>query len=252
MQAKGQKSIKITAGHVTELKGMLERLAIKDNNDVFATTEEAKVTNGDVYIVASSDGKWLTDSVLRYVTQHLQSRFDPKGEHILLMSPSECQWISSVGQQNDIEITNLDRSGYRGRRYLFLVVNDAELGALGGSHWSLLVIDNETGRASHFNSLPSFKPQEDAAKRALAGIGRILERRYILREEHQTPHQTKDNLAKTDSGACGPFVLFMMEHLLESIVESDGRLKPKLQHQAWLPSDTRLTFDSMFEQRERR
>lgn len=41
---------------------------------------------------------------------------------------------------------------------MFLVVNDAELGEVGGSHWSLFVMDTETGTASHSNSLYTLEP----------------------------------------------------------------------------------------------
>jgi len=78
------------------------------------------------------------------------------------------------------------------------------------SHWSLLVVDIEAGAARHYNSLPSFKPQANAAMRALVGVGCILNRNFAFREESRTPHQINDNLTKTDLGSCGPFVLFMM------------------------------------------
>lgn len=51
-----------------------------------------------------------------------------------MVGPSECQWISAVGQQQGSEITDRDRQALEGRKYLFVVVNDTELDELAGSH----------------------------------------------------------------------------------------------------------------------
>jgi len=52
----------------------------------------------------------------------------------VMVGPRDCQWISPVGQQQSSEITDRDRQAREGRKYLFMVVNDAELGDLGGIH----------------------------------------------------------------------------------------------------------------------
>lgn len=222
---KVQDPTNILAGYGSELQDMLEGLAIQDDDETFVTTNETTVIDADIYSVASSHGEWLTDAILRFVVQHYRSQFDPQASHISLVGPSECQWISSVGQQEGSEITDRDRQALEGRKYLFVVVNDAELGTLAGSHWSLLIMDTETGTASHYNSLPSFEPQANAARRAVTGVGRILKRKFAFREESQTPHQTNDNLTKTESGPCGPFVLFVTRYFLDKIFEPNGQLK---------------------------
>ncbi|KAF6237038.1 hypothetical protein HO173_004917 [Letharia columbiana] len=85
---KDQDSVNMLAGYVSELKGMLHGLGIEDNNDVSVTADEATVTNADIYTVASPNGKWLPDSILRFVTQHFHSQFDPKGDYISLICPA--------------------------------------------------------------------------------------------------------------------------------------------------------------------
>ena len=83
----------------------------------------------------------------------------------------------------------------------------------------------EAGTASHYSSFPSFKPQMNAAKRAVVGVGCNLKRKLAFRQKSQTPHQTDDNLTKTDWSSCGPFVLFMIRLFLEHIFESNGQLQ---------------------------
>ena len=85
--------------------------------------------------------------------QQCQPQIDSKGNHISLICPAECQSVSFVGRHQDLEITDRDRQDLEGRKYLFVVVNEVELDNLGGSHWSLLVMDVEAGIASHYNSL---------------------------------------------------------------------------------------------------
>ncbi len=106
-------------------------------------------------------------------------------------------------------------------------------------------MDTETATASHYSSLPSFEPQANAARRAVTGVGHILKRKFAFREESQTPHQTNDNLTKTDLGLCGPFVLFMMRYFLDKIFEPNGQLKSN--PQVCLPPGPKLTFNSISE-----
>ena len=116
---------------------MFEILATQDDDETFLTTHETTVTNADTYSVASAHGERVTDAILWFVTQNYQSQFHPQASHISLVGPGECQRISYVGQQQGFEITDRDRQDLEGRKYLFVVVNDAEPGELGGSHWSL-------------------------------------------------------------------------------------------------------------------
>lgn len=70
MHKKDQHLTNMLAGYVSELKDMLNGLAIESNSDVFVTADEATVINADAYTVASPNGEWLTDSTLHFVMQH--------------------------------------------------------------------------------------------------------------------------------------------------------------------------------------
>lgn len=136
--------------------------------------------------------------------QHHQPQLDPNGNHILSVCPAECQWISILGQQQHPVTTDCVRGGLGSRKYLFVVVNDAELGNSRGSQWSLLVMDIEAGIASRY---PPFQPQLNAARPAAVTLGCILRKKFAFCEESQTPHQNNGNPTKTASGSCGPSAL---------------------------------------------
>lgn len=106
-------------------------------------------------------------------------------------------------------------------------------------------MDIEADIASDYNSLPSFKPQVDAARRAVVEVGCILKRFYPFREESQTPHQTND---QKELGVVRAFRSLHERYLLEHIFESNGQLKSN--PQVRLLSGLRLTFDSMSERVE--
>jgi hypothetical protein len=228
-----------------EPKEILATLDIGNNSDVFANAYETTISNADVYVVASPGGKWFTDPVLEHATKHLQAKFDPKCDNILIPSPAECQWICSLGQQQEPLLTDIDRERYKQKKFLFITINDAELGELGGSHWSLLVVDTEKSMARHYNSLPGFEAQELAATKAVIGVEYLVQRRLEFVSETQTPHQNSDNLAKASSGPCGSFVFFMMKEILNMAFEPDGQLKTHVRLP--LPPESGMKFNSMHE-----
>ena len=86
MHKKDQHLTNILAGYVSELKDMLNGLAIESNNDVFVTADKATVINADACTVASLNGEWLPDSIFHFVVQHFQSQLDPKGDQKSLRS----------------------------------------------------------------------------------------------------------------------------------------------------------------------
>jgi len=70
---------------------MLNNKAIENNHDALVTARETTVSNAEVHFVALPDIKWLTEPVLRFMTQDFQSQFNPEGKGILMVCPTEFQ-----------------------------------------------------------------------------------------------------------------------------------------------------------------
>uniref|UniRef100_A0A0E0F1C4 Ubiquitin-like protease family profile domain-containing protein n=1 Tax=Oryza meridionalis TaxID=40149 RepID=A0A0E0F1C4_9ORYZ len=88
---------------------------------------------------------WLTDAVLGFVFAMLSSKF-PNQDDVLLVDP-----INSMAMSHDATAVAAMVHDIASRLLVLFAVNDNEdLDNVGGTHWSLLVLDNTSGSSSRF------------------------------------------------------------------------------------------------------
>ncbi|XP_026866472.2 sentrin-specific protease 8 [Electrophorus electricus] len=95
---------------------------------------------------------WLNDQVIGFAFEYFATeRFKSLGEMVCFISPEVTQFIKYASCQEELALF-LEPLRLASRHWVFLAVNDNSNQTAGGSHWSLLLYQRNTGHFSHYDS----------------------------------------------------------------------------------------------------
>lgn len=95
---------------------------------------------------------WLNDQVIGFAFEYFTLElFKSLGEAVCFISPEVTQFIKCVSCQEELSLF-LEPLRLESRRWVFLAVNDNSNKTAGGSHWSLLLYQRDSGHFSHYDS----------------------------------------------------------------------------------------------------
>ncbi|XP_072516344.1 sentrin-specific protease 8 [Salminus brasiliensis] len=158
---------------------------------------------------------WLNDQVIGFAFEYFATeRFKSLGDKVCFISPEVTQFIKCASCQEELALF-LEPLRLPSRRWVFLAVNDNSNQTAGGSHWSLLLYQRDTGRFSHYDSQSGGNSLH--ARRIAAKLETFLATKAPFVEE---PCPSQQN-----SYDCGMYVICNAEALCESVrVEGCTRL----------------------------
>eukprot|EP00741_Cyanophora_paradoxa_P004331 tig00000792_g4205.t1 len=145
---------------------------------VVASVGDAALHASDARLIGGS--AWWNDAVIAFVLEHFAQNVFGGQDQLLFVLPSTSMLMNFVDDPSELREL-LAPLRIPERELVFMPVNDnAHPDHVGGSHWSLLVVEPGRGLALHFDSM---KPHNCApAAMAVAAIGRLLGRRLEMRE----------------------------------------------------------------------
>ena len=134
-----------------------------------------------------------------------------------------------VGLHGDIDGNQFlhyseEKARFKDKQYIFLPVNDGignleQTSEVSGCHWSFVLIHRSSRQAHYVDSLFVDNPQwQYCAATIVAGVELLLDEEYDFVIEHNTPNQYYYNYSKGDAGPCGPFVYYMMNLYIGSVI----------------------------------
>uniref|UniRef100_A0A0D9XN30 WRKY domain-containing protein n=1 Tax=Leersia perrieri TaxID=77586 RepID=A0A0D9XN30_9ORYZ len=175
--------------------------------------EERVLSHGDV------GPHFLNDRIIAFYLAHLQSQFHGDGDDLLLLPPSIPYLLANLPDPASVA----EPLRLPSRRLVLLPVNDNPdvSHAEGGTHWTLLLLDNTNPvsgpRFVHHDSLP---PTNLPSARRLAAVLRpLLPNRTIPLVEGPTPRQT-------NGYDCGVFVLAVARAICHWWTTASHQLEP--------------------------
>lgn len=161
---------------------------------------------------------WLNDQVIGFTFEYFAvERFKSLGDAVCFISPEVTQFIKCASSQEELSIF-LEPLRLMSRRWVFLAVNDNSNQVAGGSHWSLLLYQRDSGYFSHYDSQSGGNATH--ASRIAAKLQAFLDAGTSMAfMEEPCPSQQ-------NSYDCGMYVICNAEALCESIRIGDHARLP--------------------------
>lgn len=151
---------------------------------------------------------WLNDQVIGFAFEYFTAeRFKSLGDSVCFISPEVTQFIKCASCQEELAIF-LEPLRLVLRRWVFLAVNDNSNQAAGGSHWSLLLYQRDSGYFSHYDSQSGGNATH--ARRITAKL------RAFLGTGTEVPFVEEPCPSQQNSYDCGMYVICNAEALCES------------------------------------
>ncbi|XP_036443172.1 sentrin-specific protease 8 [Colossoma macropomum] len=152
---------------------------------------------------------WLNDQVIGFAFEYFATeRFKSLGDKVCFISPEVTQFIKCASCQEELALF-LEPLRLSSRRWVFLAVNDNSNQTAGGSHWSLLLYQRDTGHFSHYDSQSGGNSLH--ARRIAAKLETFLGARA------QVPFVEEPCPSQQNSYDCGMYVICNAEALCESL-----------------------------------
>ncbi|KAL7866522.1 hypothetical protein AOLI_G00143360 [Acnodon oligacanthus] len=152
---------------------------------------------------------WLNDQVIGFTFEYFAAeRFKSLGDKVCFISPEVTQFIKCASCQEELALF-LEPLRLPSRRWVFLAVNDNSNQTAGGSHWSLLLYQRDTGHFSHYDSQSGGNSLH--ARRITAKLETFLGARA------QVPFVEEPCPSQQNSYDCGMYVICNAEALCETL-----------------------------------
>lgn len=96
---------------------------------------------------------WLNDTIIGFAFEYFQNVTFASRDDILFIGPEVTQFVKMIDNAGELQMC-LEPLGLASKRFLFCAVNDnSSLVTIGGTHWSLLVIDVKGKKAFHYDPI---------------------------------------------------------------------------------------------------
>ena len=179
--------------------------------DKYQTEYESYIENiKDEDIESIKEGKWMTDIIITYMLNNLQSWIQKEGKNVICLDPTVVQCIRK-GEKTVVEDI-IKKRGLIDTEYIFLPVNNNDyLDRDAGSHWSLLVYIKSKDEFNHYD------PIRGANKRhALEIVSGMVKASKNFRNKItniESPQQK-------NSYDCGTYVIMYAQNIADNIVNN--------------------------------
>ncbi|XP_014662435.1 PREDICTED: sentrin-specific protease 8-like [Priapulus caudatus] len=175
-------------------------------DDVVLSFHDSLLRVSDVHLL--SGPYWLNDNIIGFAFEFIENVLCKDCSGIFsFISPQVTQFIKLVNEPGELDAF-LEPLSLSTKKFVALAVNDSESRSdVGGSHWSLLVLDVDSGVFRHYDS--SSQHNHDAARllaRQLARYMRIVSDRFV---EEEMPQQR-------NGYDCGVYAIAVAEELCKS------------------------------------
>ncbi|XP_053368620.1 sentrin-specific protease 8 [Clarias gariepinus] len=159
---------------------------------------------------------WLNDQVIGFAFEYFAAeRFKGLGDTVCFISPEVTQFIKCASCQEELAVF-LEPLRLESRRWVFLAVNDNSNQVAGGSHWSLLLYQRDSGHFSHYDS--------QSQGNALHARRIATKLQDFLGSGTDAPIVEEASPLQQNSYDCGMYVICNAEVLCES-VQAKGRAR---------------------------
>ncbi|KAE9421018.1 hypothetical protein Angca_002175, partial [Angiostrongylus cantonensis] len=191
---------------------------------------------GDVVLYASDlqtllPGMWVNDNIISFACDYLLSKASDKiKEQVAIVSAASCELIRHYGE---VEVVReiFDTLNFFSKEKVLFVLNDrTDPTTVGGSHWSLLVLNR---KLSQFRYYDSMKASKEAVARQIVAI-----LTPFLKSSVHHSFVAEDCAQQCNSFDCGMYVIEFVRRELEPTYASthiradSGYMN--LQRQHWL------------------
>ncbi|KAF2001726.1 hypothetical protein P154DRAFT_562442 [Amniculicola lignicola CBS 123094] len=193
----------------------------------FLELETSLLTWEDLVLITDTgQHSWMQDSSLNVALELLGLDFDCKEHGIVFANSFSGQVLWRVGNYGDVDGNDYayhgdEKSLFRGKDFIFIPINDGyhnEHGDIGGTHWSLLVVNMITKTAHYIDSFLREQSREmEIGFTVTVGLSRIIGEHIGFEVEWFAPQQFEHNLFNGDCGACAPSVYYMSFVLVDQI-----------------------------------
>jgi hypothetical protein len=201
------------------------------NTDIYLELGDATIRNDAFWFITVTSWRdwgnevWMRDESIDMALEVLRREADCESHGIAIANSTMAQicYFAAFSEDSTSQEYDEYKARFRGKNWIFLVVNDA-IGGIenGGTHWSLVAMDLKYRHAYYYDSLYNDRYHTDMGRDISLGMLNILGEKahhWKYNVMHDCPNQNWDNQFELDSGACGPFVYKMTEILVDRIKE---------------------------------
>lgn len=163
----------------------------------------------DVKLLQSS--QWLNDKIIGFIYEYFENEKYKeifKKNLVACLNPSVVQLIKLTQDTNEAILCFMDPLKLNTKKYILIPINDNSSENIGGSHWSLLLIERNSKVAYHFDSFGS------SNKFIAQGLYQKFKHYFEcekFEEFSKTPQQT-------NTFDCGMYLVAFSEAILKSLV----------------------------------
>lgn len=155
---------------------------------------------------------WLSDTIIGFAFEYFQNvMFAGIDDNILFIGPEVTQFVKMIDSAEELKVF-LDPLCLTAKRFVFCSVNDNNsLVAIGGTHWSLLVIDIKGKKSFHYD--PIAGSNRPAALKLMKQFVRFMWGELGEFVDEDCPQQK-------NSCDCGMYVICIAQKLCEKYVSN--------------------------------
>ena len=179
--------------------------------DKYQTEYESYIENiKDEDIESIKEGKWMTDIIITYMLNNLQSWLQEIGKNVICLDPTVVQCIRK-GEKTVVEDI-IKKRGLIDTEYIFLPVNNNDyLDRDAGSHWSLLVYNKSNNEFYHHDPIRGTNNRH--ALEIVKGMAKASKNFKDRITNIESPQQK-------NGYDCGTYVIMYANNIAENIVNN--------------------------------
>lgn len=184
-------------------------------------------------------GMWVNDNIISFACEYLLSKASNKiKEKVVIVSAATCELIRYCGEVEIIREIFDSLDFFTKEKVLFVLNDRVDPTAVGGSHWSLLILNR---KLSQFRYYDSMKPSKEAVARQIVTILTP----FLGSAQHS--FVMEDCAQQSNSFDCGMYVIEFVRGELElTSTSSPVRIDSayiNTQRQHWLDTINSLSLD---------
>ncbi len=152
---------------------------------------------------------WINDRLIGFVYEFFEyEKYENLKDHVAFVNPSVLQLIKLDGDFNEVIACFLEPLDLKSKMYILLPINDNnDPNRMGGSHWSLLLINRLQSQFTHYDSF--HKTNSVIARKLFEKLNAYFECNQY-NDEPKCPQQT-------NTCDCGLYVISISESISDCV-----------------------------------
>lgn len=154
-----------------------------------------------------NDGEWLNDKLIGFMFEFFENTLTTKtNSKVIYVSPEVTQFIKLAQEPQEVGLFLEPLNAKESEIIIFAVNNHNSGSTSGGTHWSLLIFDNNTGIYHHYDSAGKLNENNAIClmKKSYRHINAKLNRQQQFKSHLDCTQQR-------NSYDCGMYVIFFVE-----------------------------------------